>query len=192
MEALFEFIMANLFFFLLIIGGLYSFFTRMANGGEEQQKKRGQQQQRPRQGQNNQSPRREEQEIDWREIFRQEAAEPERNPHPQSTAQAERYEFEPPSVGDQELQASINKQQALYDRYEEAKEKKQETSRQLSDKVSSFDRAISKDKKRDSLDLNLNNLSNKEVMKAVVWAEVLGRPRSRNPHQSFSGPRRIK
>jgi hypothetical protein len=185
-ESLFDFIFSNLFFVILVIGGIMSFFNRMSRGGEE-----GEQQNRP--GRQPQPPpgqrqQRQEEQVDWREIFKQE--------QPQARTEQDRPEprfeerpvsFEPVSQ-QKEVAEGVDRQQELYDRYERLKDKKREAVNQFERMVPQ--KPVEGSEKRSKLDLELNRLSNKEAMKAVVWAEVLGKPRGKNPHQTFSQIRR--
>ncbi|WP_088102518.1 hypothetical protein [Halalkalibacter urbisdiaboli] len=168
LEQIFEFIMSNLFLVVLIVGGLLSFFKRAAQGGEAQQ------------GKQMGWPGREEQqsEVDWKEIFKQE------EPIEQKRQEPEIVRFEP--VETPEVQTENEK---LYEQLQEMRKRRE----QVEDNVegSKPSKRVN-EQKRERLDLHLNRLSNKEAMKAVVWAEVLGKPRSRQPHQSFNQRTKIR
>ncbi|MCM3761506.1 hypothetical protein M3212_11995 [Alkalihalobacillus oceani] len=181
MENLLEFIFNNIFLVLIIIGGIISFLNRLGGNQNEQQRQKSRPQQRsgrPQQGQGK---------IDWREIFQQEEAEPERprrstyagpdglgEEQPRQTAEVQ---FESPVAEIEEEQRQLKK------RYEEARRRQQRAAESARNSQQTPQRANEK------LDLQLNRLSNNEAMKAVVWAEVLGQPRARKPHQTFQRPR---
>lgn len=180
MESLFELIMSNLFFVIIVIGGIISFFNRMSSGGESEE--RQQRQERPAQrGQQAQGRQRQQEEtVDWREIFKQEQPS-----QPEATNQetVRPVSFEPVSDAPEEVSKGVDRQQELYDRYERLKDKKRDAVKRLEDTVMPAPSKTSQN--RSKLDLQLNRLSNQEAMKAVVWAEVLGKPRGKNPHQTF-------
>ncbi len=77
----------------------------------------------------------------------------------------------------------------LQERYEEMMKKKRIAKKKAMQIEPSL---LSTETPKRSLDLKLNQLGQKEAMKAVVWAEVLGRPRSRQTHQAFQRSRRIR
>ncbi|WP_332690908.1 hypothetical protein [Halalkalibacter lacteus] len=169
LEDLFTFIADNFIFVAVIVGGIISMLGRLAGGGQQQQDQRsGRQSQRPSQ------PR--EEKVDWREIFKQEEMESEREPSRHSP----NTETAPVIVTAESDQ--VKRQQELQDRYDELRQKREKITRKGRELR---DEAPSLDKDREQLDLGLNRLSNKEAMKAVVWSEVLGRPRARQPHNTF-------
>ncbi|MFC0558037.1 hypothetical protein [Halalkalibacter alkalisediminis] len=169
LEQIFDLIANNFIFVAVVIGGLISMFGRLAGAGQQQQEQR---QNRPqRAGQ----PQQQQETVDWREIFKQEEIEPEPTEKRASTRveTTQQASFE---------EGIVSRQQELQNQYEEMQRKREVSSRK--------NREIRKEtvdllEKKDKLDLHLNHLSNKEAMKAVVWAEVLGRPRSRQPHPTF-------
>ncbi|WP_100406752.1 hypothetical protein [Bacillus solitudinis] len=166
MQNLFELILSNLFFVVLIIGGLLSFFKRVAQGNAQQE--------RQEQGPQSEKPGK----IDWKEIFNQEANEQDDRP------QQQQYEEEPVSFEPVSHEVEIAKVQNddLQTRREDLIQRR-EMSRARSSSYEIGKQPVTKNR---GLDLNLNKLSNKEAMKAVVWSEVLGKPRGRHPHQAFT------
>ncbi len=131
-----------------------------------------------------------EERVDWREIFKQEqppSPEPERA-QPTFEERPKPVSFEPINQRE-EVSGVVDRQQELHDRYEGLKNKRNDRILAARNEIGS-----STDKERSSskLDLELNRLSNKEAMKAIVFAEVLGKPRGKNPHQSFMQSRRMR
>ncbi|WP_332632156.1 hypothetical protein [Halalkalibacter flavus] len=174
LESLLEFIAQNFIFVAVIVGGLISMLGRMTGAGQQHQDNRGAgQRQRP-----PQQPQ--EEKVDWREIFKQEEMEPERGRNRQEP-KVEQVQVTVPSEREQ-------LQQEIQNRYDELRQKRE--------KASQRDREVRSETEvthhSDGLDLGLNRLSNKEAMKAVVWSEVLGRPRARQPHNTFSRRRYMK
>ncbi|GAE26973.1 hypothetical protein JCM9140_3083 [Halalkalibacter wakoensis JCM 9140] len=165
LENLLEFIVQNFIFVAVVIGGLISMFGRMAGAGQQQQEKRGNAGERTRQ------PQTQDDQVDWRDIFKQE-------------------EIEPASPGQIQVETThldrtdeiADRQQQIKDQYDQLRKKRKETSYKASELRSDTETPS----KKGGLDLHLNRLTNEEAMKAVVWAEVLGRPRARQPHNTFS------
>ncbi|MDT8861789.1 hypothetical protein N0O92_16370 [Alkalihalobacillus sp. MEB130] len=173
LENLLEFIAQNFIFVAVLIGGLISMFGRMAGGGQEQQEKRRNTNQRPRQ------PQQQEEQVDWRDIFKQEEMKPEPQPQPVQAQTIEQPQLDVP------LERDLREQE-LRDRYDELR-KKREKNPEWNRKKREETTKVSRD--REGLDLQLNRLSNQEAMKAVVWSEILGRPRARQPHNTFARKR---
>ncbi|MFC0473468.1 hypothetical protein ACFFHM_23900 [Halalkalibacter kiskunsagensis] len=173
LENLFEFIAQNFIFVAVIVGGIISMLGRLAGGGQ-QQEQRGRQNQRPNQQPNQQR----EEKVDWRDIFRQEEIEPEREVKRQS--HSPQVESAPATITVEDDQ--LKRQQEIQDRYDELRQKRENATRKGRE---IRDEMQSSNKNHEQLDLHLNQLSNKEAMKAVVWSEVLGPPRARQPHKTF-------
>ncbi|MCM2677854.1 hypothetical protein [Alkalicoccobacillus plakortidis] len=175
MEQLISLLFSNPLYLVIAIFGLVSLLGRMAKGGQQTNQRQNQQ------GQHQPTSAKEEPgKIDWRDIFNQEEVktEPTRvEPKEQNQETYAPSQHREPDARDE-----------MYQRLEEMKKKKQEAQQKASKQLSVS--AANQDLTRSSeLDLNFKNISSKEAMKAVVWAEVLGKPRSRNPHQSFAPPR---
>ncbi|ARK29326.1 hypothetical protein BkAM31D_05350 [Halalkalibacter krulwichiae] len=170
LDQIIDLIMQNIVFIAVVIGGLISMFGRLS--GANQQESQDQRKRRPHSPPLNEQ--REEQ-VDWREIFKQE----EREPEPQPTQTAKSIE---PSLSTVSEEVS-SRQQQLQEQYEEMRRKRERSSRQTKEIRNVPKTEVTSD---DKLDLGLNRLSNKEAMKAVVWAEVLGSPRAKRPHPTFS------
>ncbi len=187
MESLMEFIVQNIFFVVIVIGGLISLFNRMSGNGQEEQKKQ-QRQQRPEQRQAK---------VDWREIFKQEEADtkPDRPREPTFSSSSQEGSRDSSSSTTPQFDRGgiddlLGEQQQLQDRYEEARLRKEQTTRRIREERTHHSFLDEKSNRSSgSLDLQLNRLSNKEAMKAVVWSEVLGRPRGRQPHSTFARKR---
>ncbi|WP_227934927.1 hypothetical protein [Alkalihalobacillus deserti] len=168
LDQIFDLITENFIFVALLIGGLISMFGRLTGAGQQQE-------QRPSRPQRSDAPQQEK--VDWREIFKQEEVDPEPVQRRTST------NIEPPTQHVSFEEGVVGRQQELQNQYEEMQRKREVSSRKS--KEIRKEASTSELEKKDKLDLHLNNLSNKEAMKAVVWAEVLGPPRSRQPHATF-------
>lgn len=179
MESIIEFIFANFVFVAVIIGGLLSLFSRMANSGQQQEQQQRRQQ----------HPGQNQEKVDWREIFRQEEGESGPSQPRQPTyvgprqSEGARSTTSPTASQVESGMNDLLNEQQLQNHYEEARRRKEKVARRTREQVNEHDRTGG------SLDLHLNRLSNKEAMKAVVWAEVLGRPRARQPHNTFARKR---
>ncbi|MBU8905662.1 hypothetical protein [Desertibacillus haloalkaliphilus] len=169
LDALLDFIFQNIFLIVLLAGSLLSFLGR---------KEEANKQKRP------SEQREQEQEIDWKEIFKQEAPEeqkptaaPPRNEH---ESEARGYHAEAPAPSLEEDQA----QKDIFERYEKMKRKKQEVKETLENLKKP---EVSEDKVQPSaqLDLNFKTITKEDAKKGVIWSEVLGSPRARNPHRAF-------
>lgn len=189
MDVLIEFIVQNIFFVAIVIGGLISMFNRMSGNGQQEEQKRSQRQQRPVQKQ---------EKVDWREIFRQEEADtkPARPRQPtfagsaQSEEEVSRQATPVATQVENGMDNVLGEQQELQERYEQARLRKEEASRKIRQERTNEGRSDGEHSRTSgSLDLQLNRLSSTEAMKAVVWAEVLGRPRARQPHSTFARKR---
>ncbi|MCM3712829.1 hypothetical protein M3202_01925 [Alkalihalobacillus oceani] len=180
MENLLSLIFENIFLVLIIIGGIISFLGRLGGNQNEQQRQKSRPQQqrsgRPQQGQGK---------IDWREIFQQEEAKPERPRRSTYAGPSGLEEEQPRQTAEVQFESPIaeieEEQRQLKKRYEEARRRQQ--------RAAEAARSSEQTPQNGQLDLQLNRLSNNEAMKAVVWAEVLGQPRARKPHQTFQRPR---
>lgn len=165
MEGILEFLAGNLFLVIFIIGGLFSFFGRMNKGEQSDENSPSKKAARPNTGK-----------VDWREIFKQEettswpgSEQPKDQP---SVEKTEVYFDIPEETNEQE-----DRQEKMAQKYRESKQYIEDRQRSpiLENEIG----------RKASLDLQLNRLSNQEAMKAVVWSEVLGRPRGKQPHQTF-------
>ncbi|MCF6137969.1 hypothetical protein [Pseudalkalibacillus berkeleyi] len=160
LEKLIELLMANLFFVILIIGGIYSFFKRqMEKYNEEQQPgKNRQRQHNPHQAETMSMPREE----------RSRSSRPARQPSERS----------------KKVQTNIEEM------YMEKREEfdRSITDRSTTDRSDRMQRTIrpvrskSKPKLKASKSDLIPNPDN--VAQGVIWAEILGPPRSRKPHST--------
>ncbi|GAE30669.1 hypothetical protein [Halalkalibacter hemicellulosilyticus] len=170
-----ELIMSNLLPFIIIVGGLISFFGRMTKENNEKQQRQqmpaGQQQEETKAETTN------EKQIDWRDLFNTDEFE-QKTSWPGS---------EPVKASEVEQQNSDLKQE---------QEKQREKKRKLDERLKEIRKRSSAQSEQpvasesNGLNLQFDQISNKEAMKGVVWAEVLGRPRARQPHQTFVRNRR--
>jgi hypothetical protein len=170
LESLFEFIAQNFIFVAVIVGGIISMLGRLAGGSQQQQDQRGRPNQRP--------PQPREEKVDWREIFKQEEVKPKH----EGSRQSPSPKVDPAPATVMVENDQLKRQEEMQKRYDELRQKRDEATRKGRE---IHDETQSSNKDRGQLDLGLNRLSNKEAMKAVVWSEVLGRPRARQPHNTF-------
>ncbi|MFA9455850.1 hypothetical protein ACERJO_03680 [Halalkalibacter sp. AB-rgal2] len=164
--------------FIIIVGGLISFFGRMTKENNEKQQQQQRQQTSP--GQPQQEPKAEtanEKQIDWRDLFN-----------------TDEFEQKTSWPGSEPVKASEDEQQNsdLKQEQERQREKKRKLDERLKKirKRSSAQSGEPVASESNGLNLQFDQISNKEAMKGVVWAEVLGRPRARQPHQTFVRNRR--
>lgn len=168
MEAIIEFIFGNLFFVILVLGAIYNMFMKkkaQEESTKEQERKGGS-------GVPNQAPV--PTKIDWKEIFRQEDA-PIEKPRPRPVLSIPQQEV----VKIQKPQTELEKHRA----HLEEKRDEQKKKREKSEKVS----PILNDEIKDSIGGNsyFHNLTKEEVVRGVVWTEVLGKPRAKKPLERF-------
>ncbi|WP_062050068.1 hypothetical protein [Bacillus sp. JCM 19034] len=174
----------NLLPFIVIIGALISFFGRIANEKKEQERKQQQRRQTPaQQQQSEQQVETNEQQIDWRDLFNtdefeQKTSWPGAESAEPSKSQMQQVESEDRLEKEQKKQ--IERREKLEKRLKEIKQQTAKTRQQSAATESS------------GLNLQFDQLSNKEAMQGVVWAEVLGRPRAKQPHQTFGRGRRTR
>ena len=170
MEAIFEFIFANLFFVILVLGALFNLFMR--NKSQEEAKKE-QEKKRRAQGSGN-APQT--QEIDWKEIFRQEQSPAQTRPERPVAVETMPQQFE---RIEQTAQTEIEKQRALLQKKQEELLKRREGIEESSPIFNGEIRDTASGKSY------FHNLTKDEVVKGVVWSEVLGKPRSKKPLDRF-------
>ncbi|WP_413380132.1 hypothetical protein [Alkalihalobacillus sp. 1P02AB] len=206
--SIFEFLLANPFVLIIIMGILFSFFKRQNPPNEEQQGQ-GQRQQRPagqqrapqrqagRQQQSQtagteQTQRAEQREIkDWRDLFFEPEPVEEQRQEPGTPTKIERYptldgNVQNSNVAETEMNTRSNGRERLEETYDQLRRAQEEAARK-------FERQTQqqrKNKSSESLNLNFDNLSGKEAMRAVVMAEVIGPPRGRNPRGAYPRARR--
>ncbi|MFK3937628.1 hypothetical protein ACI2JA_08970 [Alkalihalobacillus sp. NPDC078783] len=169
-----------IFFIIAII----SFLGRMVKGAGQTNQQQGQNQ--PQQKQE------ESKEINWRDIFTQEEAKAEPQPRQQQEQEPDMVtdQYAPSQHREQETTQATNTKNELYDRLEEYKRRKRESEEQAPKQVQLSATSENRTHSSGRLDLSVGNLSKQDAMKAVVWAEVLGKPRAKNPHQAFAPTRR--
>ncbi|NEU32361.1 hypothetical protein GN156_16550 [bacterium LRH843] len=159
MDQILEFIFGNFMFVLIVIGGLMSVFKRMNN--EQQQK-----QPKKELGWPGQQQRQDK--VDWQEILKKEE---EINPESQKPKRV--YLEVDPVIKEKILQPSVNVVSNVHETYHH-----RET---LNVKQPEVNFA----KKSSPNDFGLNRLTNKDFLKGIVWAEVLGPPRAKKQHQAL-------
>lgn len=161
-----------LLFFL--IAAILSFFQ---NKNKEQKK-----------NQENRQPRQKEEEadeVDWRDIFRQEAPKPEapeQKPAQSPAAQDDRrttYQKE-----QQDPTVKMNeKWQERYQELDERKRKAAKSAAKLGD--SPIETGDITAKKKPKIALDFSTVSRDEAVKGVIWAEILGKPKSMRKDRSI-------
>ncbi len=160
-----------MFFVLLILGALWNFFSKQAESKKEAEQGK--------------KPQRE-QEIDWKEIFRQEQAPVERDKPQPTVARKVEPSFEPvqPEVAipTDDRRTEMEK---LRDQLEEKRKQLRQTESRAPDAIADSP-VIQKEigKKPTKLDLNFSNISQKEAMKGIIWSEILGKPRAKRSYSN--------
>ncbi|MCT8139679.1 hypothetical protein H1D32_19370 [Anaerobacillus sp. CMMVII] len=120
-------------------------------------------------------------EVDWREIFRQEAqTEP-----AQKKQQPQSYSYSEPK----EISAEVQRRNELLEKYEKAKKNKETAKR--TERISK-ESPIYKDDITASnpVTLDFSNITRDEAVKGIVWSEVLGKPRSKGSYRPTLNTRR--
>ncbi|MDE5413895.1 hypothetical protein [Alkalihalobacterium chitinilyticum] len=164
-----DFLFGNIFFVILILGALWNFFSRQAEARKEAEQGK--------------KPQRE-QEIDWKEIFRQEQAPDERDKPQPTVARDVEPSFEPSfepirQEVDTAAKDRRTEMEKLRDQLEEKRKKLKHA--EISTQSAISDSPIMKNeigKKRTKLDLDFQNISQEEAMKGIIWTEILGKPRA--------------
>jgi hypothetical protein len=182
MEGLFEAILGNPLLLFFIIAALLSFFQGL--GGKNDQG-RGQGQGQGPQQQEHRRAETQEDEIDWREIFRQEQFPDqehptERQPRAGSGSTQSQIPAEDSVAVKTEAEKERNKaNRELYEKYERAKQRKEQVAKDIGE---IGDSPIMQGEIRDvikpKIALNFSKVSREEVIKGVVWSEILSRPKS--------------
>ncbi|WP_059102663.1 hypothetical protein [Shouchella shacheensis] len=168
-----DFIMSNLFLIILIVGGLISFFARMNQNSQSES-----------QSQPQEAEQRQEREIRWEDFFPS-ASEPKEESSSKPNSPAGPSPSGPLGRPAEENESdSVASQRDMYERLEHVRSRNKELTETV---VGAIGEEVQLERNPSSstnrLDLRLNQLSNSEVMKGVVWAEVLGPPKSRqHPH----------
>lgn len=160
----------------LIIGAIMNFLQR----GKEPQGKRSPQRPNAPAGTETQQD-----EVDWREIFRQEART--KSPQPKKLEeQTYTYtEVEKPTLSKAKSKQSNGKVES----YEKAKRNKEKVT---ADELKSKDSPIYKDDitTQKNVKLDFTNISREEAIKGVVWSEILGKPRAKGSYRPTLNTRR--
>jgi hypothetical protein len=184
MGSLIDFLLSNLFFLILVIGGIYSFFKRTMDGQKQQEQRRRTQQQQPMQ-RTTTVP--EEKTFDPFEQF-EKMLRKETGNEPIQRDKEQKFD----NVDeDRKVIESRNEGQPSGGTRSEGHQQSED----ISDReIGSKDISISEDGRR-NLDREHTELvkpiNRKQVVQGVIWAEVLGRPRSTQPHQTARLYRKI-
>ncbi|MBU9722503.1 MULTISPECIES: hypothetical protein [Bacillaceae] len=172
---MFDLIANNPLLLFFVIAALLSFFQGMG-GKKQEEKSRG-----PRPGQPTTSQGQEE--VDWREIFRQEHAPTEHDnenqrPSPSNTSMGENSST---SLNTASRETEIEKaNRELQERYEKVKKKKAKAIERLEKSQGSpiLSNDITKSPNT-KVQLDFKNISREEAIKGIIWAEVLGKPKAK-------------
>lgn len=167
----------------LLIFLLASLFGRLGGNqrktGREQNTERPQQSKQPQQPGPSQQPWPGSSEPieDWRDLF--DPHRREKETEPAYAEPVESYDYE--DLHDEQPQTQPTVQDSVRDF------KSVRDNQPVSEQVPpvSVTRSL-KQKKETNLALHFHQLTKDEAMKAVVWSEVLGQPRAKRPHRSFS------
>ncbi|QOY36186.1 hypothetical protein AWH56_000365 [Anaerobacillus isosaccharinicus] len=175
MEQLLDLIFGNPLLLFLIIGAFLSFLKR---GKEEEAQRETRKPGAPRaQGR----PENQRNEVDWREIFQQEA---QTNSAPQkSREQSYTYTEEQTSM-------EVNRSRELLEKYEKAKLRKEKAGQKARQSLTNS--PIYKDDLTASnkVSLDFSSISRDEAIKGVVWSEILGKPRAKGSYRPTLNTRR--
>ncbi|WP_026700340.1 hypothetical protein [Salibacterium aidingense] len=158
MEAIFELIFGNIFILALLIGGLISLFNRN-RGGQEQSETSG---------------RRNEDQKDWKDIFQNQKEETTSSQRP----------TKPVPEAEGEL---VKPDRAGYEPYHEEMEelrRKQERAREAAEKAGSPSVDTRPAGRRRPAPGGIAPVTPENARQGIIWAEVLGAPKSRRPYST--------
>ncbi|WP_216830054.1 hypothetical protein [Alkalihalobacterium elongatum] len=167
-----DFLLGNIFFVILILGALWNFFSRQAES-----KKEAEQGKRPQR----------EQEIDWKEIFRQEQAPVERDKPTVAREVEPSFEpsFEPIHKEVVTTSDRRTEMEKLRNQLEEKRKKLKKVEHATNAAIS--DSPITSNeigRKKPKLELDFQNISQQDAMKGIIWSEILGKPRATRSYSS--------
>ncbi|PYZ94248.1 hypothetical protein CR194_01540 [Salipaludibacillus keqinensis] len=188
MEGLFNLLIESPLLIFFIIAAILSFVR--SRGGDDQEKQSGKpsnqgrpsQQRQPQQRSRTDQDR--EQEVDWRDIFRQE----ERPTQPQPTVyrterseeareKAEAAVESLPRDAEKELNKSNRELHERYERIQERKKQAMDLSGEIAGSpIAQKDLTM---QRKPKIRLDFSNISRDEAVKGVIWSEILGKPKSR-------------
>jgi hypothetical protein len=171
MEQLLEFLFSNPLFLIIIIGAIASFLKR----GREQEAEEPRKTSAPR------PPVKKEQEVDWREIFRQED---------EAVPAPVRERYSTTATKQETIAIEASRSNELLEQYEKAKRKKKEVTKR--NELVTKNSPIYKDDLTVTNKINLNfaNITSEEAVKGVIWSEVLGKPRAKGSYRPSLNTRR--
>lgn len=164
MEDLLRLITSNPILLFLVIGAILSFLQR----GKEQERQR--ETRKPGAPASNEKRQ---DEIDWREIFRQES----------QTEPAPRKQPEPVQIQE------VSRSNELLERYEKVKRNRDS---QKKSELAAKNSPIYKDDitASERIQLDFSNISKEEAVKGVIWSEILGKPRAKGSYRPSLNSRR--
>ncbi|GEM_PF-6587998 len=151
----------------LILAAIFSFIQSRNSSKQEETRERPRPQQQE-QGRTQRPPGEGRPDVDWKDIFfeREETKQEPKKQEPQRHAPAEAE--------------SSKSMTAIQEHYEKAK-KKQRLAEESAGKIenSPIVKGDITSQANQKIDLDFKNISKQDVIKGVVWSEVLGKPRSR-------------
>ncbi|MDG5786544.1 hypothetical protein QA612_03505 [Evansella sp. AB-P1] len=163
---LIESLLGNPFLLFFLIAALLSFFQGFGKKKEDQQQS----------GNKGPQEKPKKEEIDWREIFKQEQEPPKQEPK-RPPSQPRRQETYTASI---DVEHELNKgNKELNDRYEKAKQRKREVLESTADLSDSPIIKGDITKSSSKIDLSFSKISREEAVKGIIWSEVLGKPKAR-------------
>ncbi|WP_096188353.1 hypothetical protein [Evansella halocellulosilytica] len=172
-------LLENPLILFFIIAAILSFFQGLGGNKKQENKRPNRPQNRP--AETGQSHR--EEEVDWREIFKQETQTVEER---RETTRQPSAENSSPLSRDGEKELNKTNEELL-ERYENLKKRKQEAKRNASKIENSPIQNSDLTKNRKSkVELDFSSISRDEAVKGIIWSEILGKPRSRKPRETFS------
>ncbi|KMJ60175.1 hypothetical protein AB685_04935 [Bacillus sp. LL01] len=191
MEAIFE-IFQNAPWLLIVLLGIISSLFRGKKGEEQQQQQQNRQQQQRQQRQQAATQASQRRQDDYEDYRRESASTPQREEKP-------RFDWDIDIYGEGKLEELEQKVREKVNPYLEKMEKNKEKVTPIREKVSQEVRElsikgqeISKDSPilKQELQLSEGKVVNSRyrikpnrVVEGVMWSEILGQPRSRNPHR---------
>ncbi|UOE95669.1 hypothetical protein [Alkalihalobacillus sp. LMS39] len=162
----------NPIWLIIILGALWNLFSRSAEQKKEQQPKKPQQQEQ------------EKRNIDWEEIFTQAEQQPQQeNSRPAPLQPTIDTETITQHVEDKRTE--LQKERDILKKKQELLQKKAEAGLTfMNDPIRQSPIESREIGKPPSLQLHFSELTREDAMKAVVWSEVLGKPKAKQPRRS--------
>lgn len=178
MDGIFNLFLNNPLILFIVIAVLLSLFR--GSGGAQQEQKRPQQRRQPQQSGQQRQPsqsgeRSNEDQVDWKDIFKQEQPPTERQPTVRRTPKSEQNEVP------ENVQAELSKaNEGLQEQYEKVRERKRRA-RESAGKIQDSPIARGDVTKSSGSDVQLDfsKITREDAIKGIVWSEILGKPKAR-------------